>query len=81
MPHEDDLGGESLSGISFAEPGMGDEEGGEDDVLSSLSNGLSCLDIKDPAVHRHISIKVSSASVRKLSHCEFQMQPASKRED
>ena len=45
----------------------GDVEEVEGDGLSDLSNGLRGLRIKEPAVHRHIDIKVSSASVRRLT--------------
>ena len=45
----------------------GDVEEVEDDGLSDLSNGLRRLRIEEPVAHRHIDIKVSSASVQRLT--------------
>jgi len=80
MPHKDEPDGEDLSEVSFTEPSEDEEENG--DVLSNISNDLRRLRIEEPAVKRHISIKVSSASVRRLSSSgHSQVHLVSKRED
>jgi len=65
MPHKDEPDGEDFSEFSFTEPSEDEEENG--DALSNLSNDLRRLHIEEPVAKRHIDIKVSSASVRKLS--------------
>ena len=80
MPRKDEPDGEDLSEVSFTEPSEDEEE--NDDVLSNLSNDLRKIRIEEPAAKRHISIKVSSASIRRLSSSgHSQEHLVAKRED
>lgn len=81
MPHQDEPDDDGLSEVSFTEPSE-DEEGEKDDVLSGLSSGLRSLHIKEPAAKPRIGIKISSASVRRLSGSgHLQRHLMSERED
>ena len=66
MPNEDKREDEGPSEIFFIESGDYIEE--EEDVLSSLSNDLRNLNIKEPKTLGYIDIKISSASARAFSH-------------